>query len=100
MPAKVLRGTITAVLAWELPDGRGAFEPLDDSAASPMRGADINGPTAVLNSVIKAGFEDSYTQVLNLKFSSLTLSTPESLDKLLAFTDAFFSQGGIIYSTT
>jgi formate C-acetyltransferase len=77
-----------------LPDGRKALEPLDDGSVSPMRGADTNGPTAVIRSVLKAGFEDSYAHVLNQKFSAAILQSPESLDKLIAFTTAFFLNGG------
>ncbi len=77
-----------------LPDGRRAFEPLNDGAASPMRGTDTNGPTAVISSALKAEFEDSYAQVLNQKFSSMTLSTPDSREKLVAFTETFFASGG------
>ena len=77
-----------------LPNGRKALEPLDDGAISPMRGADTEGPTAVIRSVLKAGFEDSYAHVLNQKFTSTILQSPESLDKLAMFTDAFFRNGG------
>jgi pyruvate formate-lyase/glycerol dehydratase family glycyl radical enzyme len=77
-----------------LPNGRKALEPLNDGSASPMRGADTNGPTAVIRSVLKAGFEDSYAHVLNQKFSAAILKSPESLDKLLAFTNTFFLNGG------
>ena len=77
-----------------LPNGRKALEPLDDGSASPMRGADTNGPTAVIRSVLKAGFEDSYAHVLNQKFSASLLSSEESVGKLLAFTTTFFKNGG------
>ena len=77
-----------------LPDGRKAFEPLDDGAASPMRGMDKNGPTAVIRSVLKAGFDDSYAQVLNQKFSSAILGSSETREKLVMFTNTFFSNGG------
>lgn len=77
-----------------LPDGRKALEPLNDGAASPMRGADTNGPTAVIRSVLKAGFDDSYAHVLNQKFSASILQSPESLEKMLAFTNTFFLNGG------
>ncbi len=77
-----------------LPDGRKAYEPLDDGGTSPMRGMDKNGPTAVIRSVLKAGFEDSYAQVLNQKFTSTILGSPESRDKLIMFTNTFFSNGG------
>ena len=77
-----------------LPNGRKALEPLNDGSVSPMRGADTNGPTAVIRSVLKAGFEDSYAHVLNQKFMSTILQSPESLDKLKTFTETFFRNGG------
>ena len=77
-----------------LPNGRKALEPLNDGSVSPMRGADTAGPTAVIRSVLKAGFEDSYAHVLNQKFTSTILQSQESLDKLTAYTEAFFKNGG------
>jgi pyruvate formate-lyase/glycerol dehydratase family glycyl radical enzyme len=77
-----------------LPNGRKAFEPLNDGAVSPMRGADRNGPTAVLRSAIKAGFKESHASVLNQKFSSAILRSNENIDKFVAYTDAFMSGGG------
>ncbi len=77
-----------------LPNGRKAFEPLNDGAMSPMRGADKSGPTAVLRSVIKAGFKESYASVLNQKFSAAILRSNESVDKLVAYTNAFMLNGG------
>lgn len=77
-----------------LPNGRKAFEPLNDGSVSPMRGADKNGPTAVLRSAIKAGFKESHASVLNQKFSSAMIRSNESIDKLVAYTDAFMSRGG------
>ena len=77
-----------------LPNGRKAFEPLNDGAVSPMRGADKKGPTAVLRSAIKAGFKESHASVLNQKFSAAILQSNESIDKLVAYTNAFMSNGG------
>ena len=77
-----------------LPNGRKAFEPLNDGAVSPMRGADKRGPTTVLRSVIKAGFKESYASVLNQKFSAAILRSNESVDKLVAYTNAFMLNGG------
>ena len=77
-----------------LPNGRKALEPLNDGALSPMRGADKNGPTAVLRSALAAGFRESYASVLNQKFSSAILRSAESVDKLAAYTNAFMSGGG------
>ncbi|MDR2502732.1 MAG: hypothetical protein LBC78_05740 [Oscillospiraceae bacterium] len=78
-----------------LPDGRYAREPLDDGAVSPMRGADTRGPTAVINSALRAGFSEvSYSSVLNQKFSASILSSPENADKLIAYTNTYMQCGG------
>lgn len=77
-----------------LPNGRKAFEPLNDGSVSPMRGADRKGPTAVLHSALNAGFKESHASVLNQKFSAAMLRSPESIEKLVAYTNAFMSRGG------
>ncbi|MDR0861772.1 MAG: hypothetical protein LBN30_03220 [Oscillospiraceae bacterium] len=78
-----------------LPDGRYALEPLDDGAASPMRGADVNGPTSVLLSAMASGFSDvSYASVLNQKFSASILTGEDSVDKLIAYTQTYMRSGG------
>ncbi len=77
-----------------LPSGRKALEPLCDGSISPMRGADKNGPTAVLRSALTAGFKDSYAQVLNQKFSASLLRGEDGAEKLCAYTKAFMSAGG------
>ena len=77
-----------------LPNGRKAFEPLNDGSVSPMRGADRNGPTAVLRSALNAGFKESHASVLNQKFSAAMLRSSESVAKLVAYTNAFMSNGG------
>lgn len=78
-----------------LPNGRLALEPLNDGSASPMRGMDTNGPTAVLNSVLKASFgKDSYVSALNQKFPRNLLETDAGIDKLAAYTNAFLKAGG------
>jgi len=76
------------------PNGRKAFEPLCDGSASPMRGADKNGPTAVLRSVIKAQFKDSYACVLNQKLNASIIRSSEGLDRLVDYTNAFMAAGG------
>jgi formate C-acetyltransferase len=77
-----------------LPNGRKALEPLNDGSLSPMRGADKKGPTAVLRSAIKAGSKESYASVLNQKFSSSIVQSEESIDKLVAYTNAFMQKEG------
>jgi pyruvate formate-lyase/glycerol dehydratase family glycyl radical enzyme len=77
-----------------LPNGRKALEPLNDGSLSPMRGADKKGPTAVIRSALKAGFKESYASVLNQKFSAAILQSEESIDKLVAYTNAFMLNNG------
>jgi len=59
-----------------------------------MRGADKKGPTAVLRSALNAGFKESHASVLNQKFSSAMIRSNESVDKLVAYTNAFMANGG------
>ncbi len=77
-----------------LADGRKSMEPLDDGSFSPMGGADKNGPTAVLRSVLKAKQKDAAASVLNQKFTKTLLSTPGSQDMLVKYTNAFLGAGG------
>ena len=76
------------------PDGRLRGEPVSD-AASPMHGADKNGPTAVLLSMSKP----DYTKVpggtvLNQKYSPSMFTDPEKRAKLLSLIKVYFSKGG------
>jgi len=77
-----------------LPDGRKSKEPLNDGSISPMRGMDKLGPTAVIRSALKAGFNESYASCLNQKFSNTVMQSPESREKLAILTDTFFRNGG------
>jgi pyruvate formate-lyase/glycerol dehydratase family glycyl radical enzyme len=77
-----------------LPNGRKSREPLNDGSISPMRGMDRLGPTGVLRSVLKAGFDESYASCLNQKFSWTVMQSPESRKKLAVLTDTFFRNGG------
>jgi pyruvate-formate lyase len=77
-----------------LPNGRRSKEPLNDGSISPMRGMDTCGPTGVLRSVLKAGFDESTASVLNQKFAASTMRGPESRGKLAVLTETFMKQGG------
>jgi formate C-acetyltransferase len=77
-----------------LPNGRKSKEPLNDGSISPMRGMDRLGPTGVLRSALKAGFDESYASCLNQKFSWTVMQSPESREKLAVLTDTFFRNGG------
>jgi pyruvate formate-lyase/glycerol dehydratase family glycyl radical enzyme len=77
-----------------LADGRKALEPLNDGSMSPMRGMDTLGPTGVMRSALKAGFDESYASCLNQKFSWTVMQSPESREKLAILTETFFKNGG------
>jgi formate C-acetyltransferase len=76
-----------------LPNGRRKGEPFCDGSISPMQGADTRGPTAVGKSVLKADFTDVALAVLNMKFSSSFVKSPESLDKVATYTDTLLRNG-------
>jgi formate C-acetyltransferase len=59
-----------------------------------MRGVDTHGPTGVLRSVLKAGFDESTVSCLNQKFAGSTMKSPESRAKLALLTETFMKQGG------
>lgn len=75
-------------------DGRGSERPLSD-AASPMRGRDVRGLTALIHSVTKP----DYTQcacgtVINLKFTGSFFKDRKKRDKLRDALRIYFERGG------
>ena len=75
-------------------NGRKAGKPLADGSLSPTQGADVNGPTAVCNSALKADFSDARTAILNLKFPLSLFNDEGFSDKLADFTETFMKNGG------
>jgi Pyruvate-formate lyase len=76
------------------PDGRRSREPISD-AASPMHGADVNGPTSAILSVSKPDYKKvSCGTVVNQKYSPVMFSNNELRAKLLALIKVYFSRGG------
>ncbi len=76
------------------PDGRKNGRPLSD-AASPMRGCDKNGPTAVVLSTTKPDYRlVSCGTVLNQKFGPEMFSDPAKRAKLLALIKVYFKRRG------
>lgn len=76
-----------------LPDGRKAFEPLADNA-SPMIGMDVNGPTAVVNSL--AACDPCIPQsgmLLNQRFDPTIAAGEKGLDIIETVFRAHFAQG-------
>ena len=79
-------------LVGALPDGRKAWEPLADGGISPFRGADKQGPTAVLRSAFKIiNTNENRSAVLNQKISPALLGTEENVMKLIALIRTFFN---------
>lgn len=78
-----------------LPDGRKAWEPLADGGVSPMRGVDVKGPTAVINSASKVNhMEVAHSALFNMKISPSILQSREGLQKLIALIKTYFDRGG------
>jgi formate C-acetyltransferase len=76
------------------PDGRYAGECLADGTVSAMRGLDLNGPTAALNSAMKIDQTAYQAALLNMKFHPSSLETTEDLRKLSFLIRTYFSQNG------
>jgi len=83
-------GTITGAT----PDGRYAGEVLADGGASPMRGRDISGPTAIIKSASKIDQVRFQSVLMNMKFHPSTLRDTEDLKKLATLIKTYFSLGG------
>jgi pyruvate formate-lyase/glycerol dehydratase family glycyl radical enzyme len=83
-------GTITGAT----PDGRYASEVLADGGASPMRGRDISGPTAILKSASKIDQVRFQSVLMNMKFHPSALGHTEDLNKLATLIKSYFSLGG------
>jgi pyruvate formate-lyase/glycerol dehydratase family glycyl radical enzyme len=77
------------------PDGRKAYEPLADGSLSPMRGVDMKGPTAVINSASKVNHtEKASYSLFNMKITPAVLKTKEGIGKVNALTRTYFDRGG------
>ena len=83
-------GTLTGAT----PDGRYAGECLADGTVSPMRGMDLHGPTAALNSAMKIDQTAYQAALLNMKFHPSSLKTDEDLRKLSFLIRTYFSMNG------
>ena len=76
-----------------LPSGRRAWEPLSD-AWSPCAGCDVNGPTAVLNSMGKLNNAELTAGVtLNLRFDPSIFRMREGVHRFIDFIRTFSDQG-------
>lgn len=75
------------------PDGRKSAEPLSEGV-SPVQGADIEGPTAVIKSVSKIDHVKTGGTLLNQKFAPELLADEEGLDKLAHLVRTYFKLDG------
>jgi len=75
------------------PDGRKAGEPLSEGI-SPVQGADIKGPTAVLKSAAKMDHVRTGGTLLNQKFSPQVLEGEEGIEKLAQLVRSYFKLDG------
>lgn len=82
------------LLTGATPDGRCAGECLADGSVSAMRGADTNGPTALLNSALRIDQTRYQATLLNLKFLPSSLKTDEDLRKLSCLIQTYFRHNG------
>ncbi|MBI2906938.1 MAG: hypothetical protein HYX92_04715 [Chloroflexi bacterium] len=78
-----------------LPNGRRARAPFADGSMSPMNGMDRSGPTAVLNSALKADFTEALVGILNQKFPITLVRNPEAMQKVGDLTRTFIQNGGL-----
>ena len=77
-----------------LPSGRKAWEPVADGSLSATQGMDRNGPTALLNSALKADFKEASASVLTLQFPANLLQSDEVREKMVDLTESFLRKGG------
>lgn len=78
-----------------LPGGRKARTPYADGSISAYPGTDVNGPTALLQSVTKATDPIKWaTHLLNMKFLPNGLATREGERKFLDLTKTYMDMGG------
>jgi formate C-acetyltransferase len=74
-------------------NGRLAYKPLPDGI-SPEKGADVNGPTAVIKSASKMNHRITGGTLLNQRFSPSSLKEEKGLENLSAFIRSYFRMGG------
>jgi len=74
-------------------DGRKANDPLSEGI-SPVQGADKNGPTAVINSMLKIDHTKTGGTLLNQKFSPQFFNSQEGINKILHLIRTYFNQLG------
>ena len=81
-------------MTYATPNGRRNGEPLSD-AATPSNGAEKNGPTGVMKSILALDpSKFGNGMQFNMKFHPTSLQGPDGSAKLRQLVEAFFDQGG------
>jgi formate C-acetyltransferase len=75
-------------------DGRLAGEELSESQ-SPVYGTEVNGPTAMFNSVAKLPFKLTPSGGMNVKFQPKLFAGEAGHKTLMALLETYFSKGGM-----
>lgn len=75
------------------PDSRLAYSPLSEGI-SPVQGADVNGPTAVIKSAAKIDHLRTGGTLLNQKFTPQLLENEQGIEKLLHLIRSYFKMDG------
>jgi len=75
------------------PDGRYAKEPVSEGI-SPVQGADVHGPTAVIKSASKIDHLRTGGTLLNQKFTPNFLSTDDGIEKVVNLIRTYFRLDG------
>jgi trans-4-hydroxy-L-proline dehydratase len=75
------------------PDGRLSGLPVSEGI-SPVQGADVNGPTAVLKSAAKIDHLRTGGTLLNQKFSPQIFEGEESINKIVSLIRSYFKMDG------
>ncbi len=78
-------------VVWATPNGRLAYTPLSDGSSA-SQGADVNGPTAILQSNFHTkNRSNNYraARLLNIKLSPSCVASDEGTEKLIRFIEGF-----------
>jgi len=76
-----------------MPDGRNAYKPLSEGI-SPVQGADVNGPGAVVKSAGKIDHIRTGGTLLNQKFTPQLMEDRVGIDKIASLVRSYFKLDG------
>ena len=78
-----------------LPNGRNSEDDTLADSIGAVPGCDVNGPTALLNSVLKANQYLAVSgNVLQMKFSKSQFNTPRGTEAFISLAKTYFAHGG------